>query len=82
MLKLPRHHIRSIYGCHSVSSGQFEWRLNLKKIGPFGICVGIIHDEKVRDYLDNYNYDLHGDGAFGTTKVVVSLVKAEVTHLL
>ena len=54
---------RNIYGCHSVSSGQFEWRLNLKKIGDKGIYVGIIHDDKLNDYLESGHYVGDGYGA-------------------
>ena len=56
---------RSIFGCHCVSSGGFEWKLNLKKIDVEGICVGIIRNDKINDYLESTSasYVTEGFGA-------------------
>ena len=35
---------RAVYGSHRVSSGQYEWRLNLSKISKGGVAIGIIEE--------------------------------------
>ena len=56
--------IQSVYGSHGISSGIFEWRLKLIKISSGGVCVGIIQEDILVDYLQNFNYDSNGHGAF------------------
>ena len=58
---------RFIFGCHCVSSGQFEWKLNLKKIGVQGICIGIIREDKINDYFNGGSYVI-GCGALWYSK--------------
>ena len=75
---------RSIYGCHCVSSGEFEWKLNLKKIGRLGICVGIVQNDKIDDFVVNCNYVTEGYGALWYSRngclLDKTLLFPKVTH--
>ena len=52
-----------VFGCHSVSSGQFTWRLNLKKIGVDGVGIGVIDSEKATVNLEGENFFTEDIGA-------------------
>ena len=54
---------RNIYGCHCVSSGEFVWKLNLKKVGIKGIIIGIVEHDQCEKYLDDGYYVAGGYGA-------------------
>lgn len=57
---------RSIYGTHSVSSGQYEWRLQHTSALEFAFfAVGIIQDDVLRQHLTR-RFDIYrkGHGAF------------------
>ena len=53
--------IRNVFGCHTVSTGQYEWKLNWKKVdGTVGI--GVIQDNTVSDSLTTVDYTKNGFG--------------------
>lgn len=52
---------RALYGRHSVSSGQYEWRLRVRSESTAGFAIGIIQDDKLENYVASIT-SLYGEG--------------------
>ena len=53
--------VRNVFGCHTISAGQYIWRLNWKKVNG-AIGIGIIHDYKVEYSLNDIHFATNGFG--------------------
>ena len=53
----------SIYGCHSISEGVYEWKIRFNTKVKW-ICIGIIEDEEkiLEKYADNNDYEQSNGG--------------------
>ena len=54
--------VRNVFGCHTVSSGQFEWRLNWKKLNG-SVAIGIIDNDKAINTSTGVGFTRYGNGA-------------------
>ena len=58
-VKKKGHRLCLVYGLQSISSGEFEWRLNLKTVSQKEIAIGVIYDKD--SILDEWTH-----GGFAT----------------
>ena len=55
----------TIYGCHIIHSGEWEWLMKIN-CSNRNICIGIIedNDQYLKDHTSNFDYDINGYGCW------------------